>query len=144
MYNLLMRQSEGQDAWEYNQGKMYDVSDLLGGRVFEHTETAIKEQFTGIDGQPDYPGLIKLPCLFTYEGFRVTGAIGQITKVVSDGGVFQIMYFLPDVYPRIPMNEDRVFDALGIGRLEKGRTHWAVKDLDLFETVLRVMYGNER
>ena len=82
MYNLLKRFSRSQDDWDQNQGYLYDITSL-SGRVFEYTDEAIKEQFTGIKG-PDFDALIKFPCLFTYEGLDVTGSIGRIGEVRSD------------------------------------------------------------
>ena len=61
MYNLLMRSSTGQDEWQVNQGRPYDVSRLFsdrsfGDRVFEHTDDAIKKRFTSgkLPGQSRY------------------------------------------------------------------------------------------
>ena len=61
----------------------------------------------------------------------------------SDGGKYQITYTLPNIYPRIPINEDSVFEALGIGTgrsFEQHRTHWAVKDIDLFDVSTRLLH----
>ena len=141
MYNLLKVSSQSQDEWEQNQGYLYDVS-FLSGRVFEYTDEALKRQFTGIDGT-DFGALMKFPCLFTYEGIDVTGSIGRISEVRSDSQRFEIIYTLPNIYPKIVMNEERVFEALGMGTnrsFERGRTHWAVKDVDLFEVTTRLLY----
>ena len=141
MYNLLMVSSQRQTEWEQNQGLLYDVS-FLNGRVFEYTDDAIKGQFTGIGGT-DFDALMKFPCLFTYEGIDVTGSIGRISEVRSGSGRFEIIYTLPNIYPKIMMNEERVFEALGMGTrrsFERNRTHWAVKDVDLFEVTTRFLY----
>ena len=141
MYNLLKVSSQGHDEWEQNQGSLYDVSFLIG-RVFEHTAEAVKQQFTGGDG-PDFDALMKLPCLFTYEGGAVVGSIGRIVEVRADNRTFEIMYALPNIYPKIVMNEERVFEALGMGTnrsFERHRTHWAVKDIDLFEVTTRLLH----
>lgn len=146
MYNLLMKSSldYNENEWEEGQGRLYDVS-FLRGRVFEYTDEAIKEQFTGSDG-PDFDALMKLPCLFTYEGIDVVGAIGRINEVRSDNRRFEITYALPNIYPKIVMNEERVFEALGIGTgrsFEWSRTHWAVKDVDLFEVTTRLLHQTD-
>ena len=141
MYNLLKMSSQSQDVWGQNQGLLYDVS-FLSGRVLEHTDEAIRQQFTGIDGT-DFDALIRLPCLFTYEGLDVTGSIGRISEVRSDIGRFEITYTLPNIYPKIAMNEERVFEALGMGpnrSFERNRNHWAVKNVDLFEITTRLLY----
>lgn len=141
MYNFLIKASQDYNEWEENQGRLYDVR-LLARRIFEYTAEAIKERYTA-NGGPDFDALLKLPCLFTYEGFNVVGSIGHISEVRSDGGQCQIIYTLPSIYPRILMNEDSVFDALGIsigGTFERTRTHWAVKDVDLFEVTTRLLH----
>ena len=141
MYNLLKRSSQSQDEWELNQGSPYDVS-FLSDRVFEYTPEAVEPLFTSIDGI-DFDALIKLPCLFTYEGRDVTGSIGRISEVKSDSRALEITYTLPHIYPKIVMEEERVFEALGMGpdrSFERHRTHWAVKDVNLFEVTTRLLY----
>ena len=141
MYNLLKMSSQSQDEWEQNQGLLFDVS-FLNGRVFEHTDEALKEQFTDAVG-PDFDLLMKLPCLFTYEGHDVVGSIGRISKVRSENRRFEIAYSLPSIYPRIRLNEERIFQALGMGTnrsFERGRTHWAVKDVDLFDVTTWLLH----
>ena len=71
------------------------------------------QRFTTGDG-PDFDALVQFPCLFTYEGLDVAGSIGRISEVRSDGGQRRIVYTLPSVYPRISLNQDSVFVALGI------------------------------
>ena len=140
MYNLLMKSYGDYDEWEQNQGRLWDVS-FLTGRIFEHTEEILKQEFTGLDG-PNYDALIKLPCLFTYEGGDVVGSIGRISEVKVEAGKFEITYTLPDVYPKIQINEDTVSQALGMGSRrsrERGRTHWAVKNIDLFEVTTKLL-----
>ena len=142
MYNLLKVSSQNQSEWEQNQGILFDVS-FLNGRVFEYTDKALKEQFTA-GGGPDFDALMKLPCLFTYEGHDVVGSIGRaISEVRSDNQRFEIAYSLPSNYPRIRLNEEWIFQALGMGTnrsFERGRTHWAVKDIDLFDVTTRLLH----
>ena len=143
MYNLLMKSYWPDEEWEQSQGRLCDVS-FLTERVFEYTEETLKQQFTGPDG-PDYDALIKLPCLFTYEGGDVVGSIGRISEVKGNGRRLEITYNLPDIYPRIPIKEGKVFEALGIGgrgSFERSRTHWAVKDVDLFEVTTRLLHDS--
>ena len=141
MYNLLMRHSSDYNEWEANQGRPFDICHVAG-RIFEHTADAIKERFTA-DGAPDFDALAQLPCLFTYEGLDVVGSIGRISEVRPEGAQNTITYTLPNIYPRIPLNEDSVFEALGIAPFERYRTHWAVKDVDLFEATTRLLHRAE-
>ena len=141
MYNLLKVSSQSQDQWELNQGTQCDVS-FLGGRVFEHTEKSIEQRFTANDG-PDFDALMALPCLFTYEGYDVVGSIGRISDVRSQSRRLEITYALPGNLPKIRLNDERIFQAFGMGsdRGERHRTHWAVKDVDLFEVTTRLLHA---
>lgn len=138
MYNLLKVYPQSHDEWEHNQDRLHDVR-FLKGRVFEQTDDAVKEQFIGRDG-PNFDALMKFPCLFTYEGIDVVGVIGRINEVKWDKWRFEIAYTLPKIYPKIVINEERVFEALGMGPFERHRTHWAVKDIDLFEVTTRLLH----
>lgn len=141
MYNLLMKSSLDYNEWEENQDRLYDVSRLVE-RIFEYTAETIKERFTA-NGSPDFDALIRLPCLFTYEGFDAVGSIGWIREVRQEGHRCRITYTLPNVYPKIPISEDSVYEAFGIGTgrsFEQHRTHWAVKDIDLFEVATRLLH----
>ena len=140
MYNLLMMFSDGDDVWQANQGRLFNIH-FLRDRVFEHTSDDIIKKFTNPDG-PDFEALKELPCLFTYEGTNVAGAIGRITEVARRGTIFEINYILPPGYPTIRMNDDSVFESVGIrDRSERTRTHWAVKDVDLFEATTRLLHA---
>ena len=142
MYNLLVIQGWDKDEWERNQGRMYEVESLVD-RVFEWTDDSIKEQFRDANGCPDFDALIKLPCLFTYEGHGVQASIGWICRVQPGSQALGIEYFLPDIYPKLALDEQRVFDALGMGnRRNNFRTRWEVKDVDLFEAVVRLLHSN--
>ncbi len=134
MYNLLMQASANMDEWELNEGSWYDLS-FIQDRLFEFTDKQIIQRFKTAQ-RPDYSALKRLPCLFTYEGKDVVGRIGWITDVRSSGSGLRIMYSLSPSYPMIVMDRDLVFEALDIetGRsFERSRTHWAVKDVNIFE-----------
>lgn len=143
MYNLLMKSSSSFDEWENNQDTPYNVSRIFdGSRVLEYTDDAIREQYTR-DGLPDFDEMRKLPCLFTYEGNEVVGRIGWISQVSNQGRQFNITYRLDDNCPRIPMNKERTFHLLGIDTHQYGertRTHWAVKNVDLFKVGMQVLH----
>ena len=145
MYNLLMVYSSTLNEWESNEGRRYDAS-FFRGRLFEYTDEVIKQQFTLPDtSSPDFDALIKLPCLFTYEGRDVTGAIGRINRVTPHGRGPELVYSLPAEYPRIRMNSDDIFMTLGIDpRGELSRTHWAVKDIDLFEVATTMLHNSDQ
>ena len=133
MYNLLIKYDDDQSYWEKNQ-----IYSLEINRVFEYTEENIIKRFQG----PDFTQLQKLPCLFTYEGKDVIGYIGFIQSVKRKVKDIELTYMLSDDSPKILLNEDQVFKNLGIeiNTFERTRTHWAVKDIDLFQITTKMLF----
>ena len=148
MYNLLILHSSTFNEWDLNEGRRYDASFLGGGgRLFEYTDEVIKQRFTLPNtSSPNFDALMKLPCLFTYEGRDVTGAIGRINRVTPRARGPELIYSLPAEYPRIRMNNDDIFASLGIDTsgYEWSRTHWAVKDIDLFEVATTMLHNSDQ
>lgn len=143
LYNLLMRYSPTFSEWESNEGRRYDAG-FLKGRVFEHTDEAVSQQYTHPNtDSPDFDALIKLPCLFTYEGRDVVGVIGRISSVTSYDRRLELVYSLPKEYPKIRINRDDTLASLGIHEYERTRTHWAVKDVDLFEVATTMLHNSD-
>ncbi len=130
MYNLLVQYM----PWEGGRGT------ILTSRLFEHTDDILQEQFK--DGDLVLlDKLIQFPCLFMQEGTEDELAhVGTITRARRSGTDILIDYlFDPDVDP-VPnkvifANKDE-FDMRE--RFEFSRTHWALKDVDLFRVLLRL------
>jgi hypothetical protein len=131
LFNLLVKFSawgEGQDSISY-------------GRLFEYTEKYLQNRFE-VDGQIDFNSLVTFPTLFMQEtsgaGDQVA-RVGTITRAKLSGGNIVLEYAYDLGVPSIPNAVLRTFATkLGIADVEFGRTHWAVKDTDLFRTLLRV------
>ena len=137
MYNLLLYGHTDYHDWENNRAFRMEI-----GWVFRSTHDDIKNLYRGSDQEPDFDALRKLPCLFTYEGHDVMGFIGYINDAKRDGRDVYFTYTLSDLYPRICLNKSGVFNDLGIvNRYERTTSHWAVKDVDLFEVVTRMLYS---
>ena len=136
MFNLLMQNS----AWDGRRG------EVSRSRVFEYTEDHLAGRFT--EGEKlDLEQLIRLPCLFMEEGTGDQLArVGQITTARQSGGDILIEYsFDLDIRP-IPnatiFAEKNDFHMLR--DFEFGRTHWAVKDVDLFRILLPLLIPQRR
>ncbi len=131
MYNLLCKGL----PWENGRGS------VLLERLFEYTEDNVKAQFQGGDGIL-YEELRKLPCLFMREGTSNTqlAHVGEITQVRKDGAEISIDYSFASAIKPIPNSVifGKKFDFGMSDRWEFSRTHWAVKDIDLFRTLLSV------
>jgi hypothetical protein len=131
MFNLIM----GGRGWEPGRGSVF------AARIFEHTEDVIIDQFRD-NGQPALARLVKLPCLFMIEGVDDQLAyVGSIInpRVVGREITFEVI-FDPGVPPILNQTifEHRVeFDMPH--DFEFSRNHWAVKDIDLYKSIYRLV-----
>ena len=131
MFNLLVR----------GAGWNPDGRDTMPlERVFEHTEEAVIRQFRGDGEETRYDRLLWLPCVFLAEGTDDEQArVGRIVRARPSGRDMALEYvFDPGVPPLTNAAIRAVQQDFGITeRGEFSRTHWAVKDVDLYQTLLR-------
>lgn len=133
MFNLLVKYS----AWADSR------DSIPTGRILEFTDPALVEVFRP-SGRIDYDALIRLPAVFMQES-----ADNPTDQVVRIGSIFRAtpnregvtLEYIAD--PSIPPVTNEDFEVLsselGIGDWEFSRTHWAVKDADLFRALIRQM-----
>ena len=131
MFNLFV----GYAAWEEGQ-ETVDRS-----RIFEYTEDSVAAQHKS-GSNLELDKLTRLPCLFMPEGRDDEEArVGRISSAREYGGKVIIEYsYDPDI---LPLKNSEIYKH----RLEFdmphdfefSRTHWAVKDIDLFRVLLRLM-----
>ena len=131
MFNLLMSGA----GWEANR-------DTFGrGRALEYTEDALVARFKP-GGILDLAAVVELPALFAsetrHDDSQQPGRVGTLTRVRLVGNDYQLEYvFDPDI-PAIPNSTlQAIAGELGIADWEFSRTHWAIKDADLFKVLLR-------
>ena len=131
MFNLLMTGA----GWEPSR-------DTFGrGRVFEYTEDEVVARFKP-GGVLDATAVATLPTLFASEtrhgGSQQPARVGTLTRIRQVGNDYQLEYVLDPDIPSIP---NTVLEALagdlGIEEWEFSRTHWAIKDVDLFRVLLK-------
>ncbi len=116
-----------------------DFRDSFGtGRVFEHTDDALVARFKP-DGQLDLNQLMSLPTIFAQEGREDELArVGSITRLRQAGRDLSLEYTYDPEIPPIQNRHLVEFAAdFDIGEYELYRTHWAVKNVDLFRALLR-------
>lgn len=133
MFNLLVKYS----GWAESR----DTIPI--GRILEYTDQALVDRFRP-SGRIDYDALSRLPAVFMQEN-----ADNRADQIVRIGSVFRATPSGTDVTleyvadPSIPPFTNEDFEALandlGIGDSEFSRTHWAVKDADLFQALVRHM-----
>ncbi|MFG6110653.1 hypothetical protein [Stenotrophomonas nematodicola] len=129
MYNFLVTASDG--AWNL-PGYEYPR-----GRFLEYTSDEIAASFRELKDL-QLKALKELPCLFAYEGTEEPMRVGRLktVKLRSNGS---LLYIQPEFDPQIPPIPFEMIEplqtALDIRGWELNRTHWAIKDEDLFDVL---------
>jgi hypothetical protein len=128
MFNLLVK------AGGWGNGR----DTMLASRVFEYTEDPLALRFRP-NRQLDFASLMQLPALFMAEGQGVEiSRAGTITRarIIGENVALEYTYDLDT--PTILNSSLEGFAAdLDIADFEFFRTHWAVKDIDLYRALLR-------
>lgn len=131
MYHLLIN---GGGEWGESKG------DMPVARVFEYTEDYIAEEFKTND-KLDLKKVASIPAIFTTEIFSDEpdiAHVGKIHKVRHIGNNILIQYSFEQGFPpltNIDLKEMR--KDLDIKDFEFHRTHWAIKDVDLYEVLIK-------
>jgi len=109
-------------------------------RVFEHTDAPLVARFKPNDVL-DTKALLDIPALFASEGTSSAtplARVGRITRIKLANRMYEIDYTVDQDIPGIPnATLDSLSKQLGIDHWEFSRTHWAVKDADLFQVLLK-------
>lgn len=132
MFNLLVKSK----AWASGR----DTIPI--GRVFEYTDPRLVERFKA-GGQLDLQAISTLPTVFMEETSRQqqgqVARVGTITRARLSGSDVALEYTYDPAVPLLPnfLLEDFASD-LDIEVREFSRTHWSVKDVDLFRAILRL------
>lgn len=116
---------------------------MPSGRVLEFTDDAIVEEYAP-DGELDRWAAAALPTIFMKEGVDDELArIGSITVLRKIFNYYEISYVVDPNIPPIPNSHIvQMSQALGIENFEFSRTHWAIKDANLFEVLYRRHLAN--
>jgi len=124
MYNLLVTAREG--TWDE---KCYEFDR---SRFLEYTTESIATIFQSLT--PDLIETLKgYPCLFAYEGDTNDLRIGKLNSIKERGRKIFIEFELNENIPPIPFKKIKpLATLLDFRNWEMNRTHWAVKDEDLF------------
>ena len=134
MFNLLMSGA----GWKPHH------DTFSRGRIFEYTVDHLAQRFKP-DGLLDLEAVTNIPTLFaaeTWQGAEDPARVGRLTRVRLAGDDYQLDYvFDPDI-PPIPNSVlTGLAHSLNIEKYEFTRTHWAVKEADLFEVLLKADLG---
>jgi len=130
MFNLLVKGN----GW----AEGHDTINV--GRVFEYTDEDIKEELKP-EGKFDFTSLSNFPCLFLEETSGEENQIARIGKIIRariSGHDISLDYFFDTTIPVITNKLlKELATELDIGDFQFHRTHWSVKDIDLFRVLLR-------
>lgn len=125
MYNLLVTAMDG--AWDKGFYE-YDKS-----RFLEYTNDDIASVLKELS-ESHIENLKSYPCLFAYEGEGSDVRIGYLTAIKERGRNLLIEFEIQQDIDPIPFEQIQpIAPLLDIRGWEMNRTHWAVKDEDLFE-----------
>ena len=131
MYNLMVTASD--NAWE--------EGDFIwsNGRILEYTDEALTARFVTLS-EENLTEMASFPTLFMYEqGTEGPIRVGYITHVQKRGNetriIFEFDNSIPPLSPQIV--QDLKWD-LQIQDFEFSRTHWAVKNVDLYTALAEV------
>lgn len=137
MFNFLVTSVDG--AWEH-PGYEYERS-----RFLEYTSDDIAASFRELKAA-QIEALLNLPCLFAYEGTSEPMRVGRLksVKLRSDGRLLFVAPELDPAVPPIPFEAIKPLQAtLDIRTWELSRTHWAIKDEDLFQVLTDAGIGQQ-
>lgn len=124
MYNFLV--SFREDSWE--QG----VYEFGRDRVFEYTEDRIEERYRDLTPQA-IDELKSFPTLFAIEGEKVPSRVGWIIDVRVKDSKVRVTFEMDRSIKAIRRGSlEKSLVLFDLGRLEMNRTHWAIKDGDLW------------
>jgi hypothetical protein len=107
-------------------------------RFCEFTPKHLKDRFLALDPEA-IAELIRLPALFAYEGTEHDYRIGHLRRIHDAGARIRIEFEPAQDIPPIPYSQiDAARLSLDIlDNWELSRTHWAIKDADLFGVLSR-------
>ena len=112
---------------------------IWSSRIFEHTHAALTAKFRQ-NNNPDFVALARFPALFVQEStwdHTEVARVGQILRAQFIGCDIHIDYKLdPNIAPITNQHLESIAVDLGIENVEFARTHWAVKDVDLYYVLL--------
>lgn len=141
MFNLLMAYS----GWNPSR----DTVDKA--RVLEYTSDELQKRFlTGANKTLDLDAVTELPVLLTCESSPEAkpSRVARFTRVQLVGREYRVDYVIDPDIPPIPHGAIEALGAeLGIGSegsFEWSRSHWAIKEADLFQVLLKAGIGGAK
>lgn len=133
VYNLLVHGRD--DAWGA------EGTRIGRDRILEYTDSHLKVYLPVVDAK-HLLQISALPTLFAYEE-KVSKAarVGKVVDIHERSDGFDLWIRFDPRWKEIPSSDlVGMYKDLGFDHLEQYRTHWALKDIDLFELLRRRNY----
>ncbi|WP_398472228.1 hypothetical protein [Tardiphaga sp.] len=124
--------SANPDAWN---GEPWEIER---SRVLrEYTAEQLSQRYGGLN-EADIPALMRFPVLFAQENANGSAArVGWITRIRHRANEVRVEYVLDPAFPSIAPERLLEFQwDLDLTDWEMNRTHWALKDVDLFPVLV--------
>lgn len=137
MFNLLI--ASGAEAWD--QGVFLFPRERV---VREYTEESISERYRDLTPAV-VRELIKFPALFCVEGEEIDSRVGRITSAKARKNDVKVEFEFDKSIP--PVKAGTLADNsihFELGRFELTRTHWAIKDGDLWAILGKLGISSRR
>jgi len=124
MYNLFV--SALKESWE---GEPFTIER---DRFLEYTDNKIKDEFNDLN-ESKLNQIKRFPCVFAYEKFcKKDPKFGLINEIIERRKEIRINYEIISLDQFLTAKQlDEYRFELDILKWELGRTHWAIKDIDL-------------
>lgn len=141
MYNLIMANDDS--SWDLAEGEAKGAAEFHISRLFEYTDPEVRDQHTPIS-ESTLTFLAQLPTLLMSErqlnrredGFHeyVTVKLGTVSNLKISGSNIEYDFEILRDFGEISLEDkDHFEETLGLGKWELNRTHWAVKQQELFK-----------
>ena len=133
MYHLFV--TAERDAWKQNTFYKFPIS-----RFLEYTDDDVAEHFKVLT-ETHIQTLCSFPCLFAYEGEDEDVYVGRLLSIEERSGPRSLLIEFEIDRNVAPIAFERlkpIRDALDIRGWEMSRTHWALKNVDLFKRLSNV------
>ena len=133
-FGLLMHGRD--DAWGPSG------TDVPRGRILEHTHDEIRARFRKPHTDATIASIALLPTLIAYEEpVGKAARVGRVVDVHKSPTDLRLWVEFDEHWEPIPASKlQGLYSALGFEHLEQYRTHWAVKNVDLFAVLQREGY----
>ncbi len=129
MFNLLI----SGDPTSWDEGSFEFPKNRV---AIEYTANEISERYKDFN-EEIIEELKGFPTLFVIEREEIPSKIGYITNIKTEDSTIDIKFKFDQNFPELPIGTiEKLKVDFNLGRMETYRTHWAIKDVSLFDILL--------